>query len=131
MLLHYVAFFLLQCISCNKNMKQFIEHSYGFKVRNNTYRKGGVKNKNTLKVKGPQSDVENYVSHMHLPWEEMYLSSIFMNLNPITIKFALNNHFLPMELNKSRNVQKGKVSNKYQLMKSLCMKSCIMILSTK
>jgi len=38
---------------------------------------------------------------MHLPWEKMYLSSIFMNLNSVAIKFALNNHFLPMKLIKA------------------------------
>lgn len=43
---------------------------------------------------------------VHLPWEEMYLSSILMNLDAITIKFALNNHFFPMELNRWENVIK-------------------------
>ena len=52
---------------------------------------------------------------VHLPWEEVYLSSILMNLDAITIKFALNNHFFSMELNRREKVIKLGV--RYELMR--------------
>ena len=46
---------------------------------------------------------------MQLTREVVYLDSVFMDLDAVAIKFALNNNFLPMKLDERRvNVHKEK-----------------------